>query len=291
MPAAKKSIYAKVAEVVTLVEPIAKEGHNAFQKFDFVKVEQIINFARPLLSDRGVLVIPSGVNDLRIEHYETKNGGTGTSVYGIFEWTWTDGEGSFVAYSIGEANDTGDKAANKAQTAAWKQVMSKVLEIVADDDNDAQHVQRGGTQSQPQAAPQQAQTDAPATDGGHGICSLHNVALKRSAKQIEFGYPASHKNGDEYCEGLSSDAPPAPAPVSEAQKAARASLKELEPDPTRWAVMIADWFPEFPVASVQLTDTNWQSIDVSAQAALANALPVETDELPWGELAETVEPE
>tara|TARA_R110000751_G_scaffold97633_13_gene190088 strand:+ start:3110 stop:3958 length:849 start_codon:yes stop_codon:yes gene_type:complete len=282
MPTTKKNIYEKVAEVVALVEPFAKEGQNAAQGFAFVKIEQIINFARPLLSSRGILVIPSGIRDLRIEHYETKNGGTGTSVYALFDWTWTDGEGEFTSVSIGEANDTGDKAANKAQTAAWKQTMTKVLEIVADDDNDAQHVERGNSGDKYAPAPQ---NNGPPSDEGHGVCTIHNVALRQSAKQKEFNYPASHKDGAGFCTG--GDAVAMSAPPSDAERAARAALTAITPEAIKWPALIADWFPELAnKASAQLSKTDWKGIEIAAQSAAiastgATGEGEEIEEVPW----------
>ena len=281
MPTTKtKNIYEKVAEVIALVEPIAKEGRNAAQGFAFVKIEQIINFARPLLSERGVLVIPSGIRDLRVEHYETRNGGTGTSVYGLFDWKWTDGEGEFTSVSIGEANDTGDKAANKAQTAAWKQTVSKVLQIVADDDNDAQHIERGGSRS----SYQNTQSDGPTEDKGHGICQIHNVALYQSENQKKYGYAPSHKDGEEYCTGEQDEQASKPQP-SKAQVAATSALKLIDRSPVTWPALIADWFPELAnKASAQLSDTDWKFIEIAAQSAAASSGAAgdgEKEEVPW----------
>ena len=175
----KKDIHELVAEVVLLVEPFSKDGTNDYQNFKFVKVEQVINFARPLLAARGILVIPSGIPQITYEHFDRGDGKSeGTAVWILQEWTFTNGHSSFFAFAVGEANDTGDKAFNKAQTASWKQVMTKVLQIVADDDNDAQHVERGQRYT-----PQQSSAPGPtkpANNSAWGICPAHKVEFFQS---------------------------------------------------------------------------------------------------------------
>ena len=98
-----------------------------------------------------------------------------------------------------------------------------------------------------------------ATDKGHGVCEAHGVALSLSAKQREFGYPASHRSDDGYCSGMKSG-------PSEARTDAEATMSQLwDGNAERSLDWLTENFPEYRErGSVNLVDAEWDEIKALA---------------------------
>ena len=124
MPEKPRGLHAKLAEVMAEAGRIPKNGKAPAQMggFEFVQVGDAADAIRKALGDRGVSMLPSGVEVIGEAEHATKSGGTMTTLTVRTTWTLTDGETgeSAVIQSIGSGADTGDKASPKAQTNSMK---------------------------------------------------------------------------------------------------------------------------------------------------------------------------
>ena len=126
----KPLIYAALAKVVAQVGAVGKNQRNAMQNYRYRGVEDVIAAVKPVMVEHGVFVYP-----VVVEHAATQElvGGKKTPMFHVvarieFHFAATDGS-EVVATTIGEGTDTGDKAANKAMTAAYKYALVETLMI------------------------------------------------------------------------------------------------------------------------------------------------------------------
>jgi hypothetical protein len=128
----------KVAEVMSTIEPMFKSetaGSGSYG-YKFISVNAMLDIARPKLAEKGIIFYGS-VQDMERFTGQGRNGNQ-TFVYLTVRWFVRDGDEEFSFVTLGEASDTGDKAANKAFTAAQKQAISKLLMMSGtDEDNDS----------------------------------------------------------------------------------------------------------------------------------------------------------
>lgn len=132
----------KIAKIMGEVKPFAKTGQNRGMNFKFVEVNEILLDVAPLFSKYEVIMFPTSIEPTKIEFGSTKTGGVSTHVFLNVTWEVTDGHEFIRVASFGEAIDTSDKASNKAQTAAEKQALQKLLLLANESDNDANNEQR-----------------------------------------------------------------------------------------------------------------------------------------------------
>lgn len=122
---------------------IAKTSTNVQQHYAFRGIDAVMNTLAPLLAKYGVLVLPTFTNRVSIER-QSKSGGAVFFVTVAGEFTFVARDGSHVAVAtIGEAQDSADKATNKAMTAAYKYAMFQAfcIPLEASDDADRESVE------------------------------------------------------------------------------------------------------------------------------------------------------
>lgn len=133
-------VYAAIAEVMGELAKvgIGKNNKNTQQNYKFRGIDDVYNALAPLLSKAKLLVLPRVLNRTVTER-ETKNGGVLFYVVLDVEFDFvsaTDGSKHTVRM-IGEAMDSGDKASNKAMSAAYKYACMEAFCIPTEGDNDA----------------------------------------------------------------------------------------------------------------------------------------------------------
>ena len=177
----------KLAAIMASVKPLPKEGNNPSQNYKFVTVGQMLDELRPKMAAAGIAILPEVVSIDYVDAGQTAGGAHKTACHMIVRFTFTDGVESVNVVTAGEANDSGDKAANKAFTAAQKQALSKVFMISADEDNDANHEERTVV------------TRAPSLARGpskFGRCTKHSVEFFQSEKMRS---PAHRMSDGTWC--------------------------------------------------------------------------------------------
>lgn len=132
-----KNVHEAINQVMGRVGYVQKEESDKL-KYTFASEPAFIRAVRPHLVDVGLVVYQSGVKMLERNEFTSTRGAQGINILFAFEWTWVHvtSETSITVTSIGEGTDYGDKAANKAMTAAMKYNMRQTLVLETGDDPD-----------------------------------------------------------------------------------------------------------------------------------------------------------
>lgn len=148
-------IYGAMARVMAKVGVVGKTKKNAAQNYQFRGIDDVMAHCQAVLAEEGVICIPFVATAER-ETLATKAGGTQASVRLMVDHTFYAKDGSHVcARTLGEAMDSGDKASNKAMSAALKYALTEALMIPT------YEADRDTEDSSPELAPvQQTRTTA-----------------------------------------------------------------------------------------------------------------------------------
>lgn len=133
-------VYAAIAEVTAKLSKtgIGKDQVNTFDKYKFRGIDDVYNAVARHLADAKLCMIPRVVSR-QVTERESQKGGA--LFYVVVEVDYdivsaVDGS-THTAHVIGEAMDRGDKATNKAMSAAFKYLCLQLFCIPTEGDNDA----------------------------------------------------------------------------------------------------------------------------------------------------------
>jgi hypothetical protein len=127
------AVMAKLAKI-----GIAKDNKNEQQGYKFRGIDDVYNALAPVLAEEGLVILPSVKSRESIER-QTARGGTLFYVVVDVDFSFVsvkDGSSHIVSV-CGEAMDSGDKATNKAMSAAFKYACIQAFCIPTEGDNDA----------------------------------------------------------------------------------------------------------------------------------------------------------
>lgn len=135
-----KKVYAAIANVTEKLtkEGITKSRKNSQQGYNFRGIDDVYNALAPFLADAKLCILPNVLSREVIER-ESKNGGALFYVTVKVDFAFVaaeDGSEHHVT-TYGEAMDSGDKATNKAMSAAYKYACMQAFCIPTEGDNDA----------------------------------------------------------------------------------------------------------------------------------------------------------
>ena len=120
-------IYAALAKCIAAVGVVGKTRKNAAQGYQFRGIDDVLSACQSVLAENGVVCVPQ-VRERERELMQTKSGGSMVSVRFLVDHHFYAADGSFVtATTLGEAMDSGDKASNKAMSAALKYALVETL--------------------------------------------------------------------------------------------------------------------------------------------------------------------
>jgi hypothetical protein len=161
-------IYAALAAIQGEVGVVGKTRQNPQQGYKFRGIDDVMAHVQALQAQHGVICVPRVVERER-EMVPTKSGGTMASVRLVIDHHFYAKDGSsVVCTTMGEAMDSGDKASNKAMSAALKYALVETYMIPtyeADRDTEEQSpVMAGAPSAKPKATPPKAAAPAPAPD-------------------------------------------------------------------------------------------------------------------------------
>jgi hypothetical protein len=135
------SLAAKLAMMMGEVSGVQKRGWNPHHKYNYVTAVDVYEATRDLMVRHNVILIQRPI----LESYQREGGITRLG----WEFTWMDcdsGESIAIPW-LSEAQDSQDKGANKAATAARKYFLVTQLQVPVDqEDADAGPVQGNGRQ-------------------------------------------------------------------------------------------------------------------------------------------------
>lgn len=143
------NIYQKLAAITGAIGVVEKGGTNTEQKYAFIEYAAVAGKLRVLFAEYGVVIVPRMAKfaDWNTEEITTKYGSKGINVRVPFEFEIVNAdrpEDAFKVEWIGEAADYGDKATNKAATAALKYYLMRQFNISEKgDDPDQNTIDRG----------------------------------------------------------------------------------------------------------------------------------------------------
>jgi len=133
-------VYQAIAEVMARLskDGIGKNRRNEQQGYSFRGIDDVYNALAPILADVGLCILPAVKSREVIERMS----GNGRSLFYVtvnvdFTFVSTKDGSCHVVSMPGEAMDSGDKATNKAMSAAYKYACLQTFCIPTEGDNDA----------------------------------------------------------------------------------------------------------------------------------------------------------
>jgi hypothetical protein len=117
---------------------IPKSRENKQQGYRFRGIDEVQNVLAPLLAKYSLVIIPRCMTRTSVER-QTKNGGAlfYATVEVQFDFVSALDNSIHTACTFGEAMDSGDKATNKAMSAAYKYAVFQTFCVPVEGDNDA----------------------------------------------------------------------------------------------------------------------------------------------------------
>lgn len=131
-------IYRKMSEVMREIGAVGKDQKNTAQGFKFRGIDQFVNALYPALTRHGVFMAPRALrHDQELKEVIRSNGKPGVDkhVAIMMEYTFYAEDGSSVTVGPipAEGLDSGDKATNKALSAALKYALIQTFSIPTED--------------------------------------------------------------------------------------------------------------------------------------------------------------
>lgn len=120
------------------IEGISKDRSNQQQGYKFRGIDDVYNAMAPLLAKNGLCILPKVTARECVERVNAK----GTALFYVtvavdFAFVCAEDGSSHIVTTYGEAMDSGDKATNKAMSAAYKYACMQAFSIPTEGDNDA----------------------------------------------------------------------------------------------------------------------------------------------------------
>jgi hypothetical protein len=117
---------------------IGKDSTNSYDNYKFRGIDAVYNVLSPLLAKHGLCVLPRVLNRICEERQSNKGGALFyVTVEVEFDFVSADDGSKHTVKTFGEAMDRGDKATNKAMSAAYKYAAFQAFAIPTEGDNDA----------------------------------------------------------------------------------------------------------------------------------------------------------
>jgi hypothetical protein len=127
------TVYQALIGVMRDMKAVGKDSTNEQQRFKYRGIDAVMNAAHPLFAEHGVLMIPTVLERIS-ETRETKSGGSMNVVHLRIKYTFYGPAGDSVAAEVwGEAQDSADKASNKALAVGMKYALFQTLCIPTED--------------------------------------------------------------------------------------------------------------------------------------------------------------
>lgn len=134
----ERSLVKKLTEVMKQVQYIQKKGFNNFNKYKYATESDVQEKVREVLAEQNVIMLPDVVEHSVREHTNRKGNVEYIATVKVL-FTFIDGDTGedLKIHSIGEGQDSGDKAVYKAITGAQKYALMKAFMIPTGDDPEA----------------------------------------------------------------------------------------------------------------------------------------------------------
>lgn len=126
-------IFEAIPKIMGELEAIARDKRGDGLRYQYRGIDDIYNALAPLMAKYGVFTAPEVLKEERFER-QSKSGGAITHTILHIRYRFFASDGSFFdTVLIGESMDSGDKSANKAESAAHKYALTQVFAIRTQD--------------------------------------------------------------------------------------------------------------------------------------------------------------
>lgn len=117
---------------------IGKDSTNTYDNYKFRGIDAVYNALSPLLAKHGLCILPRMLSHDVQERASQKGGALFyVTVEAEFDFVSAEDGSKHTVRTFGEAMDRGDKATNKAMSAAYKYAAFQTFAIPTEGDNDA----------------------------------------------------------------------------------------------------------------------------------------------------------
>lgn len=145
-----ENIYQAINGVMKDIGAVGKNKKNEQQRYMYRGIDDVMTALSPALQEHGVFVLPEVLDQTReVKTGVNKSGQETTLLYSIVKvkYTFTALDGTSVtAVVMGEGMDSGDKATNKAMSAAYKYALLQTFciptEEMIDSEQDSPEVRK-----------------------------------------------------------------------------------------------------------------------------------------------------
>ena len=176
-------VYKAIASVASYFarNPIAKGRKNLQQGYSFRGIDDIFNSLAGLMAEHKLVILPRCISRETTEKI-TKSG---TALFYVtvemeFDFVAATDASKHTVRMFGEAMDSGDKATNKAMSAAYKYAAIQTFCIPTEGDNDADAVTHEVKSTGPQKVPTPSRKPTASTQA----VTTENVEALLSAEQV-----------------------------------------------------------------------------------------------------------
>lgn len=119
-------------------EGIGKDRTNTFDNYNFRGIDDVYNALSPLLAKHGLCILPRVLSRESVERVSQKGGALFyVTVEAEFDFVSAEDGSKHTVKTFGEAMDRGDKATNKAMSAAYKYAAFQTFAIPTEGNPDA----------------------------------------------------------------------------------------------------------------------------------------------------------
>jgi len=137
---AQSQVYAAISRIGEALSKvgISKSRTNEQQRYKFRGIDEVYGALAPLLPQHGLIVVPRILDRQSVDR--VSKSGTAqfyVTVCAEFDFIAVSDGSKVTARTYGEAQDSGDKATNKAMSAAYKYAAFQTFCIPTEGDNDA----------------------------------------------------------------------------------------------------------------------------------------------------------
>lgn len=204
------NVYAKIAAVQSELAKVGISKSRRNQQgsgYNFRGIDEVYNTLSPIMAEQGLCILPRILGRTLVER-SAKSGGTlfYVVVEAEFDFVSADDGSTHTVRTFGEAMDSGDKATNKAMSAAYKYAALMTFAIPTEGDNDAD-----ATTHEVAPREQQAKPAVPTITDEQwakivGLCqatSIQGAEVKAhiKAENLKVLTPAQFKAAVDYLEG------------------------------------------------------------------------------------------
>lgn len=169
---------------------IAKADENKFDNYKFRGIDAVYNSLAPLLAKHCLLVLPRMLTRTCEERQSQKGGALFyVTVEAEFDFVSAEDGSKHTVKTFGEAMDRGDKATNKAMSAAYKYACFQAFCIPTEGDNDADATSHEVAPAKPST--QKPDGIKPTAGAGEGLSDERKAIVEETALFLI----DSHENG------------------------------------------------------------------------------------------------